>query len=202
VGNSALIIVELGSRRVWPVNRECVFSYAPDPTSGVARGPCKPDMYCSMDCFNYLIWTLIVAADFFRLPGLMNWFWMRVVPFIESIHNDFDWWFWGLEWCNRSTGDVYSSWAPGLTSGMSKFGRLLYLAALAQRTLCAKISCVLKVFSLRFEDMLLSKCANINLRQCLHSGVCAKISMRQIFSFYSICPLLKSMMLCTVYRSL
>jgi hypothetical protein len=64
-----------------------------------------------------------------------------------------------------------------------KFGALLYLA---QRTLCAKISCTLKVFSLTFEDMLLSKCANINLRQCLHSGVCAKICMRQIFSFYSI----------------
>jgi hypothetical protein len=79
-----------------------------------------------------------------------------------------------------------------------KFGALLYLAALAQRTLCAKISCALKVFSLRFEDMLLSKCANINLRQFLHSGVCAKICMRQIFSFYSMS--LSQHCICHPYR--
>jgi hypothetical protein len=47
------------------------------------------------------------------------------------------------------------------------------------------MSCAVKVFSLRFEDMLLSKCAKINLRQCLHSGVCAKICICLIFLFYS-----------------
>jgi hypothetical protein len=75
--------------------------------------------------------------------------------------------------------------AQTIYSKTRKFGALLYLAALAQRTLCAKISCALKVFSFRFEDMLLLKCAKINLHQCLHSGVCANICMRQIFLFYS-----------------
>jgi hypothetical protein len=40
-------------------------SMAPDPTSGVSRGPCKPDVYCGL--FHYLNWTL--------------WFWLRIFPF-------------------------------------------------------------------------------------------------------------------------
>ena len=57
-------------------------SMAPDPTSGVSRGPCKPDFYCGL--FHYLNWTLNLTADFsvnltrhtdfdsglFRLPNL------------------------------------------------------------------------------------------------------------------------------------
>jgi hypothetical protein len=55
---------------------------APDPTSGVSRGPCKSDFYCGL--FHYLNWILILTADFsvnftkrtdfgsgfFRLPDL------------------------------------------------------------------------------------------------------------------------------------
>jgi hypothetical protein len=54
----------------------------PDRTSGVFRGPCKPDFYCGL--FRYLNWSLILTADFsvyltrrtdfdsglFRLPDL------------------------------------------------------------------------------------------------------------------------------------
>jgi hypothetical protein len=67
-----------------------------------------------------------------------------------------------------------------------KFHALSYLAALMQRTLWPKISCALKVFSLRFEDILFSKGAKINVRQYLHSCICSKICMNQIFSFFSI----------------
>jgi hypothetical protein len=35
---------------------------APDPTSGVSRGPCKPDFYFGL--FHYLNRTLILTADF------------------------------------------------------------------------------------------------------------------------------------------
>jgi hypothetical protein len=35
---------------------------APDPTSGVSRGPCKPDVYCGL--FHYLNWTLNLTRDF------------------------------------------------------------------------------------------------------------------------------------------
>jgi hypothetical protein len=46
---------------------------APDPTSGVSRGPCKkPDFHC-MDFYMYLIWALILTADFsVYLPGLTD----------------------------------------------------------------------------------------------------------------------------------
>ena len=37
-------------------------SMAPDPTSGVSRGPCKPDFYCGF--FHYLNWTPILTTDF------------------------------------------------------------------------------------------------------------------------------------------
>jgi hypothetical protein len=66
-------------------------------TSGVSRGPCKPDITVSMDCSIYLICTLILTANFFRwlpicfrLPDLTvgssfyliltqwHWFWLMV----------------------------------------------------------------------------------------------------------------------------
>ena len=37
-------------------------SMAPDPTSGVNRGPCKADYYCGL--FHCLDLTLILTADF------------------------------------------------------------------------------------------------------------------------------------------
>jgi hypothetical protein len=40
---------------------------------GVSRGPCKSDIYCTVDCSIYLIWTQVLAADFFRLPDLTHW---------------------------------------------------------------------------------------------------------------------------------
>jgi hypothetical protein len=57
-------------------------SMAPDPTSDVSRGLCKPDFHCGL--FHCLNWTLILTAEFsvyltwrtdfdsglFRLPNL------------------------------------------------------------------------------------------------------------------------------------
>jgi hypothetical protein len=37
-------------------------SMAPDPTSDVSSGLCKPEFYCRL--FHYLNWTLILIADF------------------------------------------------------------------------------------------------------------------------------------------
>jgi hypothetical protein len=40
-------------------------SYAPDLTSSVSKGQCKPDIYCTIDCSNYWTWPLIWTANFF-----------------------------------------------------------------------------------------------------------------------------------------
>jgi hypothetical protein len=44
------------------MSRDCIGTMAPDPTSGVSRGPCKPDFYCGL--FHFVNWTLILTADF------------------------------------------------------------------------------------------------------------------------------------------
>jgi hypothetical protein len=91
---------------------------APDPTSGVSRGPRKPDFDCEL--FHYLNWTLILTADFsvyltrrtdfdsglFRLPDLDTLILTTDFYVKYGAHGG----------CDRSAGDAYSSMAPDPTS--------------------------------------------------------------------------------------
>jgi hypothetical protein len=91
---------------------------APDPTSGVSRGLCKPQFYYGL--FHCLKWALILIADFsvcltrrtdfdsrlFRLPNLDT----LILTFDNGAHGG----------CDRSTGDSYSSMAPDPTSDIFK----------------------------------------------------------------------------------
>jgi hypothetical protein len=90
---------------------------APDPTSGVSRGPCKPDFYYGL--FHYLSWTLIFTADFsvyltsrtdfdsglFRFPNLDTLILTTDFYVLYGVHGG----------CDRSAGDAYSSMAPDPT---------------------------------------------------------------------------------------
>jgi hypothetical protein len=89
-------------------------SMAPDPTSGVSRGPCKPDFYCGL--FHCLNWTLILTADFYvnltRHTDFDNG--MFRLPNLDTLilTTDFYVWYWTYGGCDRSAGDAYSSMAP------------------------------------------------------------------------------------------
>jgi hypothetical protein len=93
-------------------------SMAPDTTSSVSRGLCKPESYCGL--FHYLNWTLILTADIsvyrprrtdfdsglFRLPGLDT----------LILTTDFYVWYGAHGGCDGSAGDTYSSMAPDPTA--------------------------------------------------------------------------------------
>jgi hypothetical protein len=97
-------------------------SMAPDPTSGVFRGPCKPDFHCGL--FHYLNWTLILTTEFsvYLTSELIltadcsvyliwtHWFWLLILRLI-----------WGHGGCDRSAGDANSSMAPVPTSDIHVF---------------------------------------------------------------------------------
>jgi hypothetical protein len=91
---------------------------APDPTSDVSKGPCKPDFYSGL--FQYLNWTPILTADFsvyltrrsdfdsglFRLPNSDT----------LILTTDFYVWYGVHGGCDRSAGDAYSSMTLDPTS--------------------------------------------------------------------------------------
>jgi hypothetical protein len=55
---------------------------APDPTSGVSRGPCKPDFFFGL--FHYLNWTLNLTADFSVYLIWTHWFWLLIFTWWRS----------------------------------------------------------------------------------------------------------------------
>jgi hypothetical protein len=87
-------------------------------------------------------WALSLCCTYY-IPNVLKW---------KFNQNGYNW-----------ESDVIS--ANSTCCKTRKFGALLHLAALAQRILCVKISCAIKMFSLKFEDLLLSKCTKINLHQ-------------------------------------
>jgi hypothetical protein len=70
------------------------------------------------DYSMYLIWALILTADFFRLSDWTHWFWLRIVLFTWSGHTDFDYWYLSLKWGSRRMWPVGRGWLlfPGIRS--------------------------------------------------------------------------------------
>jgi hypothetical protein len=78
IGNPVYVIsTNKGARRVWPVS---AYPFAAtDPSSGVSRGPCKPDFHCAL--FHVPDLGTDFDCRFFRLPDWTHLFLLRSVPF-------------------------------------------------------------------------------------------------------------------------
>jgi hypothetical protein len=93
--------------------RDAYSSYAPDPTSGVSRGLCKPDLCCGLSYLPAL--NTDFDCGFFRLPNWTHWLGLRMVPFAWFGNIEFDYWFLRLKWCLQRVWPV-ERWCLSLLS--------------------------------------------------------------------------------------